>query len=86
MSGHINTGDVAGVTEQLPVFWLVSVQPVWAGDLTWNKIASAHGDHCTRMPKICVCRGWICVMRITSNLHSQERQNPLPLRRLLRPQ
>ena len=34
MSGHTNTGDVTSVTEQLPVFWLVRVQPAWAGDLT----------------------------------------------------
>ena len=67
MLGHTNTGDVASVTEWLPVFWLIGVQPVWAGDLTWSKIASAHKDHCTRMPKICICRGWIHVTCIISS-------------------
>ena len=66
MWGCTNTGDVASVAEWFPVFWLISVLPVWAGDLAWNKITSAHGDHCTRMPKICICRGWIHVMHITN--------------------
>ena len=64
MSGHINTGVVACVAEQSPVFWLVSVPSVCAGNFVGSKIASAQGDHHARMPKFCVCRGWICVMHI----------------------
>ena len=61
MSGCINTGVVACVTERSPAFWLVSVQSVCAGDFVWSKIATAQGDHHARMLKLCVCRRQICV-------------------------
>ena len=65
MLGRINTGVVTCVTEQSPVFWLVSVQSVCAGDFFGSKITSAQGDHHARMLKFCVCRGQIHVMHIT---------------------
>ena len=46
-------------------FGSLVVQSVCAGDFIWSKIASAHGDHHARMPKICVCRVWIHVVHIT---------------------
>ena len=66
MLGHINTGVVACVAEQSPVFWLASVPSVCAGDVVGSKIASAQGDHHARMLKFCVYRGQIHVVCIST--------------------
>ena len=54
------------------MFWSVSAQSVYAGDLTWSRIASGHGDHHARMLKICVCRGWIHVTCINMLINEKD--------------